>query len=290
MTVPFRHNRPRDHEGRRTRLRAVSGGNSGTPSTDGKLLTTRPRRQSKLACRSDARQPSRPRHSDGVQHRRRRPARLHPDRRHVPPLPDPRARRPSLHGDHGLLPPFGQRLARPDVLGGAPRRTTAARALELPTDGDERLLCEGEPDAPALALAAAVFVDGLDTGPVLEVCRDDHPKLRIFSMAGDIAMMTCHVCRHEPEFAMLAASAGQATGDRYRLPAKASRAWIVEHSEASKLGLVLIPADRLGGLSTHLRYEPDCDHDDCRCGQDETVRWNLEECVAVNIDPAELYG
>lgn len=152
------------------------------------------------------------------------------------------------------------------------------------------LLCEGEPDAPALPLAAAVYVDGLDTGPVLEVCRDDHLKLRMFSMAEDIAMMTCHVCGHEPEFAMLAASADQATGDRYRLPAKASRAWIVEHSEVSKLGLVPIPADRLGGLSTHLRYEPDCDHDDCRCDQDESVRWNLEECVAVNIYPAELYG
>ncbi len=153
----------------------------------------------------------------------------------------------------------------------------------------QSLLCEGEPDAPALPLAA-VYVDGLYTGPVPSVCRDNHLKLRMFCMAEDIAMMTCHVCGHEPEFAMLAASADQATGDRYGLPDKASRAWVVEHSETSKLGLVPIPADRLGGLFTHLRYEPDYDHDDCRCDQDESVRWNLEECVAVNIDLAELYG
>ena len=152
------------------------------------------------------------------------------------------------------------------------------------------LLCEVGQDALPLPLDMAVYVDGLDTGPMPETCRDDHLKLKMFCAAEDMAMMSCPVCGHEPEFAILVAIADQATNARYGLPAKASRTWVIEHSETSKLGLVSIPADRRGGLFTHLQYLPDCDHDDCHCDQDASVQWNLEECVAVNIDLAELYG
>ena len=152
------------------------------------------------------------------------------------------------------------------------------------------MLCEVGQDALPLPLDMAVYVDGLDTGPVPETCRDDHLKLKMFCVAEDMAMMSCPVCGHEPEFAILATSADQATSARYGLPDKASRTWVVEHSETSKLGLVSIPADRRAGLFTHLQYEPDCNHDDCHCDQDASVQWSLEECIAVNIDLAELYG
>ena len=102
------------------------------------------------------------------------------------------------------------------------------------------LLCEVGEDALPLPLDMAVYVDGLDTGPVPETCRDDHLQLKMFCVAEDMAMMSCPVCGDEPEFAMLAASPEQDTSARYGLPAKASRTWVVEHSETSKLGLVSI--------------------------------------------------
>ena len=69
----------------------------------------------------------------------------------------------------------------------------------------------------------------------------------------------------------------------------ATREWIVEHSAPSLLRLVPIPTARRGGFFTRAEYYTDCDHDDlCRCEQDESVTWYLDQLVAVSIEFAEL--
>ena len=68
------------------------------------------------------------------------------------------------------------------------------------------------------------------------------------------------------------------------LPAQAARQWIVENSEPDELGAVSIPEERRGGLFTHVRYVPDCEHEeDCDCAEDSSITHVMDE---FNTDPS----
>ena len=68
----------------------------------------------------------------------------------------------------------------------------------------------------------------------------------------------------------------------FGLPKRASRQWIVEHSDKVEgLGVVPIPVEKQDGLVTHARYMVDCPHfedegDECSCEDDEAAEWELE--------------
>ena len=162
---------------------------------------------------------------------------------------------------------------------------------QCPWTAMRSLLCGGEPNAPALPLGPAMYVDGLGSRPTAEICKNDHMPLLIACMEADAAPFECPVCGKLPRFGTLSDVAPQGSDERYGVPALATREWIVEHSTPGLLGLVPIPAARRGGLFTHVEYYTDCDHEDvCPCEQDESVTWYLDQLVAVNIEVAERNG
>ncbi len=95
------------------------------------------------------------------------------------------------------------------------------------------LLCVEEPNASALTLGSAIYVDGLGNGPVAEICENDHMPLLIACMEDDTALFEFPVCGQLPQFVTLSDIAPQGSSERYGIPALATREWIVEHSTPS---------------------------------------------------------
>ena len=96
--------------------------------------------------------------------------------------------------------------------------------------------------------------------------------------SNDIAPTPCPKCGQEPTYIHLAMSVDPRSDDLRGLPEQAARQWIVENSEPDELGAVPIPEGRRGGLFTHVRYVPDCEHEeDCDCAEDEYIMWVMDE-------------
>ena len=93
------------------------------------------------------------------------------------------------------------------------------------------------------------------------------------------AMESSQISRAESIFG-IQMSANWAGDEQYGLPSIVSRDWIVEHSDPDEwIGCVRIKPEYADDLWTHAEYSPQCaceDIDDCKCGDNPSVMWELE--------------
>ena len=144
----------------------------------------------------------------------------------------------------------------------------------------QAILCDNEPNAAPMPL-------GTTEQPVLrsqhaeldpDPCADDHMALKYHCATHDVAPTPCPKCGETPFIHFINLSIDPATDDLRGMPSRVSRAWIIENSDPEEQGVVPIPAERRGGLFTHVRYAVDCDHEDeCRCEEDDSLQWVITE-------------
>ena len=100
--------------------------------------------------------------------------------------------------------------------------------------------------------------------PPADPCGNDHADMLRYWASNDIAPTPCPKCGEETTYIHLGMRVDPRSDDLRGLPEQAVRQWIVENSEPDELGAVPIPEERKGGLFTHVRYVPDCEHRDSR--------------------------
>ena len=114
--------------------------------------------------------------------------------------------------------------------------------------------------------------------PSAQPYPDGHPEQAQAWMLNRTAPSRCPKCGETPQFGSFEMNTGFGPGDRYGLPERATRQWIVENSEPDEFETVQIPGDRQDGLTTHATYWPDWDDiEDCSCHEDESVMRTLQE-------------
>ena len=143
----------------------------------------------------------------------------------------------------------------------------------------QAVLCENVPNALAMPLGTteSIYRPSLPTPPA-DLCENHHAVLLRYWATNDLAPTPCPKCGQEPTYVHMGMGVDPRSDDLRGLPAQAARQWIVENSEPDELGAIPIPEERRGGLFTHVRYAPDCEHDEgCDCADDESITWVMDE-------------
>ena len=143
----------------------------------------------------------------------------------------------------------------------------------------QAVLCENVPNAPAMPLGTteSIYLPSLPTPPA-DLCENHHAVLLRYWATNDLAPTPCPKCGQEPTYVHMGMGVDPRSDDLRGLPAQAARQWIVENSEPDELGTVSIPEERRGGLFTHVRYVPDCEHEeDCDCAEDSSITHVMDE-------------
>ena len=128
--------------------------------------------------------------------------------------------------------------------------------------------------------------------PDADPCPNGHPEQSMAFALYGTPPHRCPRCGVTPQFGGIpgirslgvSPSLVSSAEPYFGLPERASRQWIVEHSDKVEgLGVVPIPVDKQDGLVTHAQYMVDCPHFDdddgeqCSCEEDEAVEWELVE-------------